>query len=230
MKKKNRKDKAKEGIDFIENNIHCFVPEIIWPTFDDSSCSRRVVEHDEDSFQGIGRIKNNYDVFKRAKEQGKELPGSSKFWACFRNSYDITLVDKKFDAYCFDRIFSELKKIYKLSNTILDNFEKDIYICCESYYGDVRSLNEQYRNSEFQIYNKVKIVVNQIPEVRYIHDRFAIMDKEIWHCGSTVGGMHEKMTVLTRGWPDVDNRLRDFFREVKYDKRSTYAEYVKQTY
>lgn len=38
----------------------------------------------------------------------------------------------------------------------------------------------------------------------YLHDRFAIIDDELWHFGATVGGLHNLVNAASRGW-DVDD-------------------------
>lgn len=34
-----------------------------------------------------------------------------------------------------------------------------------------------------------------------VHDRYALIDSELWHFGSTVGGGHPDLSCATRGWP-----------------------------
>jgi hypothetical protein len=45
----------------------------------------------------------------------------------------------------------------------------------------------------------------------YIHDRFAIIDDELWHFGATVGGFHNKVNAATRGWVAEDHDAVVFF-------------------
>ena len=45
----------------------------------------------------------------------------------------------------------------------------------------------------------------------YIHDRFAIIDDELWHFGATVGGFHSQVSAATRGWRASDHGAVDFF-------------------
>jgi hypothetical protein len=33
-----------------------------------------------------------------------------------------------------------------------------------------------------------------------VHDRFAVVDDELWHFGSTVGGAHQAFSAVSRGW------------------------------
>ena len=42
-----------------------------------------------------------------------------------------------------------------------------------------------------------------------VHDRFAIMDGEIWHCGASIGGTHPSLNALTHGWKDENNAFRN---------------------
>lgn len=51
----------------------------------------------------------------------------------------------------------------------------------------------------------------------YIHDRFAIVDDELWHFGATVGGFHASVNAASRGWSAVDSGAIAFF-ELAWDK------------
>lgn len=44
-----------------------------------------------------------------------------------------------------------------------------------------------------------------------IHDRFAIIDNELWHFGATVGGFHRDVNAVSRGWnADAHDALQFF--------------------
>lgn len=45
----------------------------------------------------------------------------------------------------------------------------------------------------------------------YIHDRFAIVDDELWHFGATVGGFHKSVNAASRGWSAEDSGAIKFF-------------------
>lgn len=47
----------------------------------------------------------------------------------------------------------------------------------------------------------------------YVHDRFAIIDRELWHFGATVGGLHERVNAASRGWDAVIHDAVRFFNE-----------------
>ncbi len=51
----------------------------------------------------------------------------------------------------------------------------------------------------------------------YIHDRFAIIDNELWHFGATVGGFHTSVNAASRGWDAEELGAIDFF-EMVWDK------------
>jgi hypothetical protein len=61
---------------------------------------------------------------------------------------------------------------------------------------------------------KTTLGVNCILEV---HDRFAIVDSELWHFGATVGGAHRSINAYSRGWDATEARALDFFKEAYGD-------------
>lgn len=44
-----------------------------------------------------------------------------------------------------------------------------------------------------------------------IHDRFAIIDEELWHFGATVGGFHRDVNAASRGWNANAHKAVQFF-------------------
>jgi hypothetical protein len=47
----------------------------------------------------------------------------------------------------------------------------------------------------------------------YVHDRFAIVDSELWHFGATVGGLHSLVNAATRGWDAERHESVRFFND-----------------
>lgn len=47
----------------------------------------------------------------------------------------------------------------------------------------------------------------------YVHDRFAIIDDELWHFGATVGGLHPLVSAATRGWSADTHDAARFFHD-----------------
>lgn len=48
----------------------------------------------------------------------------------------------------------------------------------------------------------------------FIHDRFAIIDDELWHFGGTVGGLHAQVSAASRGWRAAEHDAIEFFEEI----------------
>lgn len=43
------------------------------------------------------------------------------------------------------------------------------------------------------------------------HDRFAVVDAELWHFGSTVGGGYHVLSAVSRGWSAHADSLAELF-------------------
>ncbi len=48
----------------------------------------------------------------------------------------------------------------------------------------------------------------------FLHDRFAIVDDELWHFGATVGGGHKSLNAFTRGWHARDTGAIEFYNHL----------------
>lgn len=55
---------------------------------------------------------------------------------------------------------------------------------------------------------QIRFSINKFP---YIHDRFAIIDYELWHFGATVGGFHRHVSAASRGWDVNAHKAIEFF-------------------
>jgi hypothetical protein len=60
---------------------------------------------------------------------------------------------------------------------------------------------------------KVDIKFSLNREFPYVHDRFAIIDNELWHFGATVGGLHNLVNAATRGWDAAAHDAVRFFND-----------------
>jgi hypothetical protein len=47
-----------------------------------------------------------------------------------------------------------------------------------------------------------------------LHDRFAIVDDELWHFGATVGGAHRSVNAFSRGWSAKETGALQYFFEL----------------
>jgi hypothetical protein len=64
---------------------------------------------------------------------------------------------------------------------------------------------------QIKIYLNLKKPMKGLPE---IHDRFAIIDDVLWHCGATVGGLHHQINAMTFGWSAEGTRAAEFFNRI----------------
>ncbi len=58
---------------------------------------------------------------------------------------------------------------------------------------------------------KIEIRFSLNKNFPYVHDRFAIIDNELWHFGATVGGLHNKVNAASRGWDATTHDAIRFF-------------------
>ncbi len=72
------------------------------------------------------------------------------------------------------------------------------------------SNHEARREKECRI--EVRMHLRQ--DCDFIHDRFAIVDDELWHFGGTAGGFHADVSAASRGWRAADHGAIDFFEEI----------------
>lgn len=64
---------------------------------------------------------------------------------------------------------------------------------------------------------EAEFIKNYLPEV---HDRFAIVDNELWHFGANVGGTHKSVNCFSRGWPAREYGAADFFQDYWKEARA----------
>lgn len=81
------------------------------------------------------------------------------------------------------------------------------------------AINDRSRNREGNVTIEISFTLNT--DFPYVHDRFAIVDDELWHFGATVGGLHEQLSTATRGWDSGQHEALRFFNEAwQGDRRS----------
>lgn len=101
----------------------------------------------------------------------------------------------------------DIKIITKSHNT-LENKSVDDGIL-EQFKEHAQLLNEM-RGKGQEICN-IDIKFNLTTNFDHIHDRFAIIDDELWHFGATVGGFHSQVTAASRGWDANEHGAISFF-------------------
>lgn len=60
----------------------------------------------------------------------------------------------------------------------------------------------------------IQICTSLEEKFNFIHDRFAIIDNDLWHFGATVGGFHTSINAASHGWNAVAVGAITFFEMV----------------
>lgn len=200
-------EKSNKELGFVseQQKVHC-KPQLLWPCF--SMHNNKFLEKDRHYFPGENQVKGNRILFNLLCKQEGYAPGSSEFWEAFKSSRDIVLVDMFFEEKHYNRVLYELEQIH---NT-LDYSPKYIRIYYDSQYNkDLQKIHSDKQKNNSTLFKKFTVEIYSFHDWDLIHDRFAVMDQEIWHFGAAVGGMSKKLSALSRGWFDKDNALRDYF-------------------
>jgi len=82
----------------------------------------------------------------------------------------------------------------------------------QQWCATARSLLKQHNNGKAPVV-KWKTTLKDTCPIE-VHDRFALVDDELWHFGATVGGAHRSINAYSRGWDVEATRAREFFDEV----------------
>ena len=130
--------------------------------------------------------------------------------------YSKDLDKQKLNAY-FNKIFSiflsspELKKVKIISNI---NFlsKANALISKIEFKKIVDEINKvRIQNNKPELDFQIKNMPN------YIHDRFVIIDDELWHFGASVGGLHNKLNAASRGWCAKKTKANEIFKQIWND-------------
>jgi hypothetical protein len=174
--------------------------KIIWPSFIYNSnipCMQDLYNS-----PNCQQIKQSYSIFKKHEDL---LLGCREFWTSFLDSMDIYIIDKHF----------EIEHLNKMINLIINNESNQDFqpknIVILSYQAT--TLDSVYQKRANTIKSQFKFSWPK-KYSEHFHDRFVLMDKEIWHCGATIGGMHNSINALTRGWIDNGDFLKNFIENI----------------
>ena len=157
-----------------------------------------------------------WQVKRRCKESGRWHDGDkttlifplSAFTSAVKNSQKCILVlDPHFDKVGVDALLPALEAETSRATDIrlLTGSGK-----CEK--EELRRLLELSRNTARTTSDQVEILWST-RKLSFLHDRFAVVDDDLWHFGSTVGGGHRGLTAASGPWPEGDTHGKRFFEE-----------------
>ncbi|MEC4684040.1 MAG: hypothetical protein VST70_10265 [Nitrospirota bacterium] len=136
--------------------------------------------------------------------QGKERAVEESSWESKAlEPFLDSIVDAKMSRIIFDPHFDERVGIRSVWEYLKLNpkVETKIIVGKRDVFTELSSWKLSQDNS---LAKYVQIKYSDLD----FHDRFAVIDFELWHFGSTVGGAYPKFGAVTRGWSGEE------FREV----------------
>lgn len=90
---------------------------------------------------------------------------------------------------------------------------KDGYDVQQKIFREIVKERRNYRpRDSFNIY--VRYNSKTIDGSLFPHDRFAIIDDELWHCGANVGGTYHKLNAYSRGWCAHETKAIEYFERI----------------
>jgi hypothetical protein len=184
-------------------------PQIIWPTMllgDHGYVESDVVWFPEE------------DMHRERYRRGIGGAMSPAFRSAARNARErIWVVD--------DYLLTSDESVERLGEMLFDTGATDIRLATAENAG-ARDWAIYLRGLEQDLQNRnpsgvpicVRILLNlrkaQMRDLPEIHDRFAIIDDVLWHCGATIGGLHNAINAMTFGWSARDTKAITFFERL----------------
>ena len=174
-------------------------PELLWPAICESglqACDMRKTPTESQIF----------NKYKKWNDE-KKLFHSTEFWDAATKAEEIRIIDPHLDIYA-------MKMIRELLGLATDIKILRILIKKDQEYRDVANVFEDLRIILEELGCRGNLQLKQCldnTKFPYVHDRFAILDGELWHCGTTVGGLHHSLSALSRGWDDRQHEFKELF-------------------
>lgn len=152
-------------------------------------------------FMGTEISQIDYDYIKsfNSCRMYEQIYGSQYFWEKFKNSKEITIIDKYLSEKELNKIIDIIEH-WESKNLLTDQIKfLSIYLYKPKIDKETKKIYKKIKemmNNKFQIYS----TKNEYEDL--IHDRFAILDEETFHFGGTVGGYQQGFTAFSCGWSD----------------------------
>lgn len=173
-------------------------PQLIWPSIPDSAENN---EYDRLS------APEHWIIRKRQIASNSSGLGCTLFWQKLKDSEQILILDKFFDARA---MITLREKLHKSKGSIIDLRIITSDDSARCLFSDITKLNIFARSAEFGCKSYKRYDEN----FDIVHDRFAVTDGELWHFGGTVGGIHPDLTAVSRGWDAESQNFTTLFNQI----------------
>jgi hypothetical protein len=189
-------------IDFADG-ARAGVPQIVWPT---------MLRAESGYVEGDAKRFPNVDEYYARRALGIGGAMSAEFRSAVRLARDrIWVLD--------DYLFADSKSAERLITALLDTAAMDIKLATSEKAGAkewARCLRDllpdfQRRNPATRIQVSLNLRKTELRNMVDVHDRFAVIDDVLWHCGATIGGLHHEINAMTFGWSAHETKAFEFF-------------------
>jgi hypothetical protein len=189
--------------------VERFAPQIIWPTM--VLGERGYIEGDLGSFP-------EEDMFRERRKRGFGGAMSVKFRDAVRLARErVWFVD--------DYLLDCDESASQLAGLFLRTGAPDIRLATAAQDGTAtRASNLKALEVDLRKENlggpprRIQILLNlrkeQLRGLPDMHDRFAIIDDVLWHCGATIGGLHRAINAMSFGWSAQETKAIPFFERL----------------
>lgn len=192
-------------------------PQLFWPVYDfDSDVfsyneSDKIVFSENTDFIGFEEYKSGIDrIINWEKNRNSRLLRiNSLFLDELIRCETVYIVDKFFDVEEFDRIMLALKNAEGCPL-------RRLFIICDSNYDAIRKRIAENEKNGMIVSVEISVSSMKNAGKRYfdIHDRFALLDDEIWHFGWTVCGVGHTLNAYSRGWTDRNGKFKEYLDKI----------------
>jgi hypothetical protein len=183
-------------------------PKILWPTMVLAENGNGYVEGDLEGFpeEDNYRIRANLGIGGAMSRAFKDAVRAARRRVWLLDEY----------------LLGDDKSGERLWELFYDTGASDLRVVTSSKEGAearakwLKELEPDLQKRTFGTPPKIKIYLNfkSMKDLPEVHDRFAVIDDVLWHCGSTVGGLHYAINAMTFGWSVQQTRAEKFFLRV----------------
>lgn len=211
--------------------VSTLMPQLYWCDFTPASgaVSKHPDTHTVETtffpFAYLNDVANSATVFRRYRTDHARLLGSPIFWQAFRACQRAYLIDAYFNQECYATLVATLD-----ASPLNDEpYGRRVVIFTEQTIDErIAEPAERaftYLRDDIRVYRFCNAGLSSSKDVKVsFHDRIALLDGTIWHCGGTIGGMHPQIGALSGGWPDEGGCLQNFIdRLLDQARKSVHA-------
>ena len=204
-----------------ESEIHRKPPSLLFPAWTIPTDSVTDPEQFENHVEGCweyrrdcSQLLNSYDIIagylRNVNICGiNPKPGVSIFWKEIRNAQHHVFM---FDSHIRPEEFCRILCLLKQREKFCDARTIKLLLLTEMSKQTKNTMREMYNTEQSNITKThVCILPTHWNSSFYIHDRFALIDDNIWHFGATIGAMHRSYNAFSGPWHDNNRSMLKFF-------------------